>query len=48
LAANDQDPCAIHIDKALALTDGNLSAHARMLEEAGYMRSRNPFKAAVP
>ena len=33
---------------ALDLTDGNLSVHARKLEEAGYVRVRKSFVDRVP
>jgi DNA-binding transcriptional ArsR family regulator len=33
---------------ALAVTDGNLSAHARALEEAGYVAVRKTFRARKP
>lgn len=32
----------------LGTTDGNLSAHARKLEEAGYIACRKTFSARVP
>lgn len=32
----------------LELTDGNLSVHARRLEEAGYVECRKSFEARVP
>ena len=32
----------------LQTTDGNLSAHARKLEEAGYIRSRKKFAGRLP
>ncbi len=32
----------------LQTTDGNLSVHARKLEEAGYIECRKTFKARVP
>ena len=32
----------------LHTTDGNLSVHARKLEEAGYLECRKTFKARVP
>jgi DNA-binding HxlR family transcriptional regulator len=32
----------------LDLTDGNLSVHARRLEEAGYVECRKSFEARVP
>ncbi|MCU0723259.1 MAG: transcriptional regulator [Planctomycetes bacterium] len=33
---------------ALSLTDGNLSTHARILEEAGYLRIRKSFEGRRP
>jgi len=33
---------------ALEVTDGNLSVHARKLEEAGYVNCRKTFKARKP
>jgi len=33
---------------ALAVTDGNLSAHARALEEAGYIAVRKTFRERKP
>ena len=33
---------------ALAVTDGNLSAHARALEEAGYVAVRKTFRERKP
>ena len=32
----------------LGTTDGNLSVHARRLEEAGYVRCRKSFDGRVP
>ena len=32
----------------LNATDGNLSAHARRLEEAGYIRCRKSFEGRIP
>jgi DNA-binding transcriptional ArsR family regulator len=32
----------------LGITDGNLSVHARKLEEAGYIRCRKSFAGKVP
>ena len=36
------------LKSALGLTDGNLSVHARKLEEAGYVRVRKSFVDRVP
>ncbi|RMH15651.1 MAG: transcriptional regulator [Gemmatimonadetes bacterium] len=36
------------LKETLGLTDGNLSAHARKLEEAGYVRCRKSFVDRVP
>lgn len=36
------------LKKALRITDGNLSVHARRLEEAGYVECRKSFEGRVP
>lgn len=36
------------LKKALRITDGNLSVHARRLEEAGYVECRKFFEGRVP
>ncbi|MBM3725678.1 MAG: transcriptional regulator [Acidobacteria bacterium] len=36
------------LKKALNLTDGNLSVHARKLEEAGYITAEKAFVGRVP
>jgi DNA-binding MarR family transcriptional regulator len=36
------------LKKALRITDGNLSVHARRLEEAGYVEIRKSFEGRVP
>lgn len=36
------------LKKALRITDGNLSVHARRLEEAGYLECRKSFEGRVP
>jgi DNA-binding HxlR family transcriptional regulator len=36
------------LKKLLATTDGNLSVHARRLEEAGYIECRKSFDGRVP
>jgi DNA-binding MarR family transcriptional regulator len=36
------------LKKALRITDGNLSVHARRLEEAGYVEIRKSFAGRVP
>ncbi len=38
----------IELRGLLATTDGNLSAHARKLEEAGYLRCTKSFDGRVP
>lgn len=38
----------VELKTALGLTDGNLSVHARRLEEAGYVRCRKGFDGRVP
>lgn len=36
------------LKNTLSLTDGNLSAHARTLEDAGYIRIRKSFEGRRP
>ena len=36
------------LKEMLALTDGNLSAHSRTLEEAGYLKIEKTFKGRRP
>jgi DNA-binding HxlR family transcriptional regulator len=36
------------LKKALRITDGNLSVHARRLEDAGYVECRKFFEGRVP
>lgn len=36
------------LKKMLRITDGNLSVHARRLEEAGYVECRKSFEGRVP
>ena len=36
------------LKQALGLTDGNLSVHARRLEEAGYVACRKGYEGRVP
>jgi DNA-binding HxlR family transcriptional regulator len=36
------------LKRALDTSDGNLSVHARKLEEAGYLRCRKSFEGRVP
>lgn len=36
------------LKKALRITDGNLSVHARRLEEAGYVECRKFFEGRLP
>jgi DNA-binding HxlR family transcriptional regulator len=36
------------LKKLLAATDGNLSVHARKLEDAGYVRCEKTFEGRVP
>lgn len=36
------------LKKLLGATDGNLSVHARRLEEAGYLECRKSFEGRVP
>jgi DNA-binding MarR family transcriptional regulator len=38
----------IELKAALGLTDGNLSVHARRLEEAGYIECKKGFEGRVP
>jgi DNA-binding MarR family transcriptional regulator len=47
LAANPEMSFS-ELKAALAVTDGNLSAHARALEEAGYVAVRKTFRARRP
>ena len=36
------------LKKSLSLTDGNLSSHARILEESGYLEIEKSFKGRRP
>lgn len=36
------------LKRALRITDGNLSVHARRLEEAGYVECRKSFEGRMP
>ena len=47
LAARDNLSFA-ELKSALQLTDGNLSVHARKLEDAGYVSCRKGFDGRVP
>src|SRR4051794_12512129 len=47
LAANDKLSFA-DLKKLLNTTDGNISVHARKLEEAGYVSMEKSFKGRVP
>ncbi|MGB7069497.1 MAG: transcriptional regulator [Pyrinomonadaceae bacterium] len=47
LAANDKLSFA-ELKRILDTTDGNISVHARKLEEAGYLTSEKSFKGRVP
>lgn len=38
----------VELKSLLGVTDGNLSAHARRLEEAGYIAARKRFEGRVP
>ena len=38
----------VELKEALGLTDGNLSVHARRLEEAGYVNCEKGFDGRVP
>jgi DNA-binding MarR family transcriptional regulator len=38
----------VELKSALRLTDGNLSVHARRLEEAGYVECKKGFDGRVP
>ncbi len=38
----------VELKSALGLTDGNLSVHARRLEEAGYVECTKGFEGRVP
>lgn len=38
----------VELKSLLDVTDGNLSAHARKLEEAGYIAARKRFEGRVP
>jgi DNA-binding MarR family transcriptional regulator len=38
----------VEIKRILQTTDGNVSVHARKLEEAGYIRCTKTFEARVP
>jgi DNA-binding MarR family transcriptional regulator len=47
LAANDS-LSFIEIKRLLQTTDGNISVHARKLEDAGYISCKKTFEARVP
>lgn len=47
LAGQDRVPFT-ELRDSLGITDGNLSAHARKLEEAGYLRSHKGFVGRTP
>ena len=47
LAGHDRMPFT-ELRDALGLTDGNLSAHARKLEDAGYLRCHKSFVGRTP
>jgi DNA-binding transcriptional ArsR family regulator len=47
LAANDKLSFT-ELKKLLNTTDGNISVHARKLEEAGYLTCEKSFKGRVP
>ena len=47
LAVNDS-MSFVELKNLLQTTDGNLSVHARKLEEAGYIRCTKSFDARVP
>jgi DNA-binding MarR family transcriptional regulator len=47
LAANET-LSFVELKQALGLTDGNLSVHARKLEDAGYVRCTKSFKGRKP
>jgi len=47
LAAHDVQTFS-ELKQALGLTDGNLSVHARRLEEAGYVACRKGFDGRLP
>lgn len=47
LAANESLTFT-ELKAALGLTDGNLSVHARKLEEAGYVACHKSFEARIP
>lgn len=47
LAANDKLSFG-ELKKLLNTTDGNISVHARRLEEAGYVAMQKSFKGRVP
>ena len=47
LAANDKLSFS-ELKKLLATTDGNISVHARKLEEAGYLTCEKSFRGRTP
>ncbi|MDA0301948.1 MAG: transcriptional regulator [Chloroflexi bacterium] len=47
LAANDR-LSFVELKTLLGATDGNVSAHTRKLEEAGYVTARKRFEGRVP
>lgn len=47
LAANER-LSFVELKSLLDVTDGNLSAHARKLEDAGYIRAQKRFEGRVP
>jgi DNA-binding transcriptional ArsR family regulator len=46
--AGTQSLSFVELKEALGLTDGNLSVHARRLEEAGYVACEKRFQGRVP
>ena len=47
LAANER-LSFVELKSLLSLTDGNISAHARKLEDAGYITAHKRFEGRVP
>jgi DNA-binding transcriptional ArsR family regulator len=47
LAANER-LSFVELKSLLSLTDGNISAHARKLEDAGYVTAHKRFEGRVP
>ena len=48
LAAGPPSLTFVELKEALGLTDGNLSVHARRLEDAGYVECTKSFDGRVP